>query len=254
MASQSRKEDHRPATLWFWDDWFSAFDVQICSFAAQGLWVNMLGIMAKSEIKGALVVAGRQIDGKILAKRFGKSEEEIEILLRELEDNGVFSRLPDGTIINRRMFSESQRQDQISKMRSEAGKAGAEARWQSDGKENGKDITPIEYEDELKNKNKGIESKDALFEKWFARYPRHEDKGKAKEKWLLLVDHGTSPQTLEDALTGYINCLNSNETERQFIKYAKTFLYVGNPKKKIPGTWEQYLPYADPKYKKKPRL
>ncbi|GAH61394.1 unnamed protein product, partial [marine sediment metagenome] len=48
--------------------------------------------------------------------------------------NNVFSRLDDGTIICRRMFRESVKKDDISKIRSKAGKKGAKKRWQNDGK------------------------------------------------------------------------------------------------------------------------
>lgn len=96
---------------------------------------------------------------------------------------------------------------------------------------------------------------DRLFEKWWKRYPRSNDKGKAKGKWLNLIQNeGVDPQEIEDALTGYINVLNNEQTDRQFIKHAKTFLYNGNKKKKIESTWRPFIKYSDPKYKRKPPL
>lgn len=107
-------------------------------------------------------------------------------------------------------------------------------------------------------KNKNIYTQkelDSLFEKWFKRYPRIEDKGKAREKWMHLVKiKDVDPQLLEDALTGYINCLKSKQTPIEYIKHAKTFLYPGKPKDGIPGTWEEYVKYADEKYKHKPPM
>ncbi|GAH33072.1 unnamed protein product, partial [marine sediment metagenome] len=77
----------------------------------------------------------------------------------------------------------------------------------------------------------------------------------AKSKWLnLVVNEKVDPQELEDALTGYINVLNNEQTDRQFIKHAKTFLYNGNKKKKIESTWRPFIKYSDPKYKAKPSL
>lgn len=152
MGIQSLKEDGRPATLWFWGDWFSDHEVQSSSLAAQGLWINMLGIMSRSSIKGALLIGGKKVDGKVLAKRLGKKEDDVVRLLKELERNGVYSKLIDGTIINRRMYGESK----LQKIRSDAGKLGAKSRWQNDGKddnkpltnENGKPLTSVEDEDE----------------------------------------------------------------------------------------------------------
>lgn len=94
-----------------------------------------------------------------------------------------------------------------------------------------------------------------LFNKWWERYPRKEDKGKGKEKWLsLVVGKKVDPQEIEDALTGYINCLNNEKTDRGYIKHAKTFLFNGNKKKEIESTWRPYIKYSDPKYKPKPEL
>ena len=130
MTTESYKEDGRPAQQWYWDDWFSAFDVRLCSLAARGLWIDMIGIMFKAEIRGTLTVNGKQINSKILAKIVGDTIANVNKYLNELEEQDVFSRLEDNTIYCRRLFRESGRQDQISQIRSEAGKKGAEARWQ----------------------------------------------------------------------------------------------------------------------------
>lgn len=134
MNTNSYKEDGRPADQWYWDDWFSAFDVRLCSLAARGLWIDMLGIMFKAEIRGTLTINGKQVDSKKLAKIAGDTIAKIKDLLQELEEQNVFSRLEDNTVVCRRMFRQSGKQDQISQIRSIAGKKGADARWQTDGK------------------------------------------------------------------------------------------------------------------------
>jgi len=105
---------------------------------------------------------------------------------------------------------------------------------------------------ERKGKDK-VKKFDQLFEKFWTRYPRKEHKLKAKEKYIHLIKvKKVDPQKIEDALSGYINVEMSKGTERQYLMYAKTFLYAG--KKGEKGTWEEYIPYADPKYKNKPKL
>ena len=141
--AESLKEDGRPAQQWYWDDWFSEFSLRLCSLAARGLWIDMLGIMFKAEIRGTLTVNGRQIDSKELAKICNVSEQIINKCIDELEGREVFSRLPDRTIINRRMFNESERKEEISKIRSIAGKKGAEKRWQKNNKNDSKKIAKI---------------------------------------------------------------------------------------------------------------
>ena len=143
MTTQSLKEDGRPSQQWYWDDWFSEFGLRVCSLAARGLWMDMLGIMFKAEIRGTLTINGKQIDNKHLAKIVGDTEGNIKIFLKELEDNDVYSNLKDGTIVCRRMLNESKRKEEISRIRSNAGKMGAKKRWSKNGKKNGKTVKKI---------------------------------------------------------------------------------------------------------------
>lgn len=179
MTLKELREDRRPADLWYWNDWFSSFDVRSCSLAARGLWMDMLGIMRNAEAKGSLTVNGKQIDGKHMAKITGAPEDEINSCLRELEDNNVFSRLEDGTIINRRMYRESK----ISAARAEAGKKGASSRWQTDSKGadigDGKAIADIEDEDENEDSSKGGVGGETKFE------PRHIELAKFLETKII---------------------------------------------------------------------
>lgn len=138
--NHSNREDQRPAELWFWDDWFAAMDIKMCSLAAQGLWVNMLGIMSRSKIKGTLTVNGKQIESKDLANLLGKDSLEILTLMKELEIYGVFSRLPDGTIINRRMY----REGEVRRKRAEAGRLGGRSEKQNESKALSKDVDNVQ--------------------------------------------------------------------------------------------------------------
>jgi hypothetical protein len=142
----SSREDQRPADLWFWDDWFSSADVKLCSLAAQGLWINILGLMSRSEFKGALLINGKQIGSKELAILTGKTEREITPLIDELWAYGVYDKLPDGTIINRRMY----RRSDISQKRADAGRIGGQSSKQNSSKdiENVESKTQASVEDE----------------------------------------------------------------------------------------------------------
>jgi len=79
---ESYKEDRRPSQQWYWDDWFAAFDVRLCSVGARGVWIDMLGIMYKAEIRGTLTVNGRQIDSKTLAKIVGDTMANVNKYLK----------------------------------------------------------------------------------------------------------------------------------------------------------------------------
>jgi len=141
---ESYKEDGRPSDQWYWDDWFSSHDVHSCGLAAQGLWINLLGIMFTSQVRGTLAVNGIRMDNKAIAKRFGKNINIINKLVAELEEARVFSRLPDGTIYSRRMYRRSKKKEKISEIRSKAGKEGMKKRWEESNKKgNNKKITKI---------------------------------------------------------------------------------------------------------------
>lgn len=250
--TQSLKENGKPATLWFWDDWFSSFDVRACSLAARGLWIDMLGIMARSEIMGTLTINGKQIDNTTLARIAGIAEAEIDHVLVELEENRVFSRLPDGTIINRRMFNDSQRKEMISKIKAAAGKKGAEARWQTESKPmaepSKEDVAKAMAKMALPNQSKPIQANktkrdgriqgefdplaqdetDKKFEEFWSAYPKEgkHAKKESRVKFGALVKRGELPDFVK-AFHGYLDFLKHQRIDNNFNQkplYAKTFL------------------------------
>lgn len=113
-----------PAALWYFGDWQRDTGLQACSYAARGLWKEMLCIMHDGVPRGYLRTAGQRIDSPsmIASMTRAKAGEDVQALIAELESNGVFSRDADGTIFCRRMVRDSQ----ISASRREAGKRGGE--------------------------------------------------------------------------------------------------------------------------------
>jgi len=83
-----------------------------CSIAARGLWMEMLTVMFASEPPGYMVWRnGKPIPETKLRKtlRLLETPEEIVAALRELEENYVFSRTPEGVIFCRRIVREAER-------------------------------------------------------------------------------------------------------------------------------------------------
>jgi hypothetical protein len=79
--------------------------VRACSLAARGLWFDLLCIAGSNKDKeyGFVMVGGRAPSVDQIARRVGATVEEVEILVRELEDARVFSRDRRGIIYCRRM-------------------------------------------------------------------------------------------------------------------------------------------------------
>lgn len=131
---ESYKEDNRPSFQFYPDDWQRDTGLRLCSLETRGLWIEMLCIMWYGKPRGTLTVNGRQLDNKGLAKIMSESKDVIDKLITELEHNGVFSRLSDGTIYCRRMYREWQKVEHTKKARSRAGKKGMASRWGADNK------------------------------------------------------------------------------------------------------------------------
>ena len=114
-------------------DWRADPSLRMCSLAARGLWIEMVGLMHEAEIRGQLTVKGKPIPVKNLALLVGCSPDELELLQQELEDNGVFSRKKDGVVFSRRMEAEASRE---TKTRQNGAKGGS-PKLQDDDRKNG---------------------------------------------------------------------------------------------------------------------
>jgi len=122
---KSSRQDSNAWYAWYPGDYQRDNNVRVCSLAARGLWHEMLDIMHDAPVRGTLTIGesstnALQMTYKQLARRAGVSEAECTELINELEEAGVFSRLDDRTIYNRRMYRESIEKTRISEVRSDA--------------------------------------------------------------------------------------------------------------------------------------
>jgi hypothetical protein len=124
----------------FWNDIEHDEKLKTASYAAAGFWLrHLLPMAARSRERGVILVDGHPcIYGKdltqVLANILPGGLEVISTLLDELVRTGTASVDRHGRLINRRMVKERQ----LSETRSRAGRSGAQARWQTDGKHHGK--------------------------------------------------------------------------------------------------------------------
>jgi hypothetical protein len=88
-------------------DWRSDPALRMCSIAARGLWMEMLCVM--HENGGDLEINSKALTPRQLANLAGCGVDEVDTLLSELEDAGVFSRREDGTIYSRRMIRDAEK-------------------------------------------------------------------------------------------------------------------------------------------------
>jgi len=120
-------EKRRPWGKWYWTDWRGDARLRRVSFAARGLWADMLSLMGgECEPFGFLFMEGEPLAAPDLAKLLGGSEREVQSLLDVLEAKNVFSKVGDsglpgdvlelipdgikhGTIFSRRMLRDEQK-------------------------------------------------------------------------------------------------------------------------------------------------
>lgn len=97
-----------PWVKWRFDKWQHDPGLRMCGLAARGLWADLLAIMHGCEPYGHLSVQGRSPSPKQIASMVGMtSEREVIALMKELEENGVFSRSGDGQVFCRRMVRDN---------------------------------------------------------------------------------------------------------------------------------------------------
>lgn len=103
MAMSVQTNPNNPRSVFYWADYKNDKGLQLCSYAAQGFWMRLLCIAAECDTYGHLAVNGRALTLDDLSVMTGHSTAENELLLQELERNGVFSRTRTGVIYSRRM-------------------------------------------------------------------------------------------------------------------------------------------------------
>ncbi len=93
----------RPWMKWYGQDWMGDVGLRACSSAARGIWADICSIAQGGEPFGHLTINGKVPNMKTLAKLVGETEENCAVLIKELEENSVFSRNRQGVIYSRKM-------------------------------------------------------------------------------------------------------------------------------------------------------
>ncbi len=101
----------QPWMKWYPADWRADPCLRMCSLAARGLWMELLGFMHEAEPYGHLVIGGRAPTVPQIAALVGVDAKTVAAALAELEGSGVCSRDEDGRLLSRRMVRDKARAD-----------------------------------------------------------------------------------------------------------------------------------------------
>lgn len=104
----------RPFLQFYTRDWRSDTRLRACSFAARGLWIEMMAIMHEAAYCGVLAVGNDRLTERNLAAIAIQTgapggAAEVRKLLAELKRNGVYSIADDGAIYSRRMVRDEEK-------------------------------------------------------------------------------------------------------------------------------------------------
>lgn len=92
-------------------DWRAEPALRMVSLEARGLWIECMCLMHEAEPYGHLIVRGATLETAQLAAIVGASEQSVRACLHELEEAGVLSVKPDGTVYCRRMVRDAKNRE-----------------------------------------------------------------------------------------------------------------------------------------------
>jgi hypothetical protein len=92
-------------------DWRAEPALRMVSLEARGLWIECMCLMHEAEPYGHLIVRGSALETAQLASIVGATEQSVRSCLHELEEAGVLSVKPDGTVYCRRMVRDAKNRE-----------------------------------------------------------------------------------------------------------------------------------------------
>jgi len=96
------------------NDWLSDPNLNMCSYAAKGIWMDLICLAHNSEKYGFLIVNGRNLDEKSLKKVLKLTKKGLKPF-SELVKNGVIGIAEDGSYYSRRLLKEKRLADEARK-------------------------------------------------------------------------------------------------------------------------------------------
>lgn len=97
-----------PYLKFYTRDWQADSGLRLRSFAARGVWIEMLCLMHQAANRGYLEHNGNPLSDSEISTLIGGVNGEVIPLIKELENAGVFSRDERGCIYSRRMVADHQ--------------------------------------------------------------------------------------------------------------------------------------------------
>ena len=229
-----------PSFQFYPGDWLKDPSLRSVSYAARGLWTDMLCLMHESDRRGYLQLNGKPVSLEQLARMTGGSTEEVSHLLQELKDSGVFSCTEHGMIYSRRFVRDEKKRQ----LCTEAGKRGGnpmllknndmqmtlKGPYNGEVKEYAKgppnpEITPSSSISSSTSKQPPLPPKgEEMFEKFWKEYPNQVSRGDAEKIWKSMK---VTEELFPEIITGLLRAKKSAQWTKesgQYIPHASRWL------------------------------
>jgi len=201
---------------------------------------------------GHVLIGGKIPTAGQLARVVGGAETEVQSLLDELENQGVFERSRAGGIQSRRMMRDA--------AASEKGRKSVKKRWDQDTENtshsggpnrlNGNHhigtliVQEAEAEAERKSPPKSPSGGQIDFDEWWPFYPRKDAKDAARKSYAAAIKAGATPEELLSGVKRY----PFNRDEPKYIPMPTTWLNQGRWKAELPLQQTATVRTCDPRY------
>lgn len=209
-------------------DWRADPALRMCSLAARGLWIEMLGLMHEAIPYGHFLVSGQSPTDTQLAVLVGAPPEQIPALIGELEAAGVFSRTREGVIYSRKMTRASKKAAIARKNGKNGGNpslCNKKGNPPSDNRQDKGEDKPQKPEARSQNIDTNVSSSaSADFERFWAVYPKKVEKKSAQSKFSAAIKRGVDPESIIAGAEAYSH---SETVSRGFVKHPTTWLNAG---------------------------
>ena len=178
-------ERRTPWLKWYPADWRADPRLRMCSLAARGLWIDMLGFMHEAERYGFMLVGAVAPTPEELAALVGAPLPQVRQAIEELETRGVFSRDDNGVIFSRRMVRDKAKEVEARRNGKLGGNPGLMPQDKDGVNPRHKAQKPearIQKASPPTPRKRGALSGDVLeeFERWYGVYPHKVSRGEAE--------------------------------------------------------------------------
>lgn len=205
-------------------DWRADPALRMCSLAARGLWIEMIGLMHASDRYGHLLVNGSPPNSTQLSVLAGAPSPQVPELLGELEAAGVFSRTKEGVIYSRRMTRDDKKRQTARKNGKMGGNPSLGKQRENPASDNPQDKDRDKTQKpEARSQSPPIAPQGAFAEFW-AAYPKKVEKAGAERQFKAALKRGIPPDRI---IAGAKRYAGSDTVQRGFVKNPTTWLNAG---------------------------